>query len=580
MPIIRLITPWLTGLLFTFLTVIAPATAKNDGNSPPDGDWLGVLSTPGGELRLLVTAIEQADGSYRGQLESLDQAPGQKIPMSEFAIDRNRMAFTIAAMGASYSGTWNDQTQHYEGEFSQGMTLPLAFARPGTIDVTVIDGMDGVWEGMLVRGETELAFTLNVETGEDSTQVTLDSVTQAAYGIPVSDFTRDGDSIGFRVPAANVTYRGEVNAEGDTLTGLWIRPGFPDAEVSFQRTAAAVTGPNRPQTPQAPFPYGAEEVHFDNPAAEGVTLAGTLTIPQGDGPFPAAILISGSGPQDRDETVWTHRPFAVIADHLTRNGIAVLRYDDRGFGESTGDFAASTSMDFASDTAAARAWLKTRPEIDAASIGLIGHSEGGLIAPVVAADNSDVAFLVLLAGPGTTGEQIILDQSLAAAEASGQGEAQLEILAGLIPQITGAVRDAADADAASQALDALLTDEVLAQLGIAPAQKSLVIGQNVRAWYRAFLRHDPAPWLARVDQPVLAVNGSLDIQVVPGANLAGIEAGLSGNDDVTILQLDGLNHMFQTAQTGEIAEYARIEETFAPSALELITDWITTRFGN
>ncbi len=578
MPIIRLITPWLTGFLFTLLVALAPASANNDANTPPDGDWLGVLSTPGGELRLMVTATEQADGSYHGELESLDQAPGQKIPMSEFAIDGDRMIFSIAAMGVSYSGTWNGETQHYEGEFSQGMSFPLAFARPGAVEVTVIDGMDGVWEGMLMRGETELAFRLNVQTGEDGTQVTLDSITQAAYGIPVTEFTRTGHAIGFRVPAANVTYRGELDTAGDSMSGQWVRPGFPDAVVSFQRTAEIVTGPIRPQEPVGPFPYSVEPVRFDNPEADGVTLAGTLTIPAGDGPFPAAILISGSGPQDRDETVWTHRPFAVLADHLTRNGVAVLRYDDRGFAESTGDFASSTSMDFASDTEAALAWLRARPEIDTSAIGLIGHSEGGLIAPVVAADNDAVAFLVLLAGPGTTGEQIILDQSLAAARADGRSEDELAVLAQLIPQITATVSAAADEAEARSDLNALLTDETLGLLGAAPAQRELLVSQNVRAWHRNFLRHDPADFLPRVDQPVLALNGSLDLQVLPGPNLAGLETGLAGNRDVTVLELDGLNHMFQTARTGTIAEYAEIEETFAPHALELVSDWIAARF--
>jgi uncharacterized protein len=574
----RHISPWLTGLLIALVMTITQASADDSATATPSGDWLGVLATPGGELRLLVTASEQADGSYRGELESLDQAPGQKIPMSEFAIDADTMRFAIAAMGASYSGQWNAQTQRYEGEFSQGMAFPLAFARPEAVEISVVEGMDGVWEGMLTRGETELAFTLNVETGEDGTQVTLDSVTQAAYGIPVTDFARDGEMIGFRVPAANVTYRGRLSADGDAMSGQWTRPGFPDAEVGFQRTAAVVTGPNRPQEPTGPFPYTVETVRFDNSEAEGVTLAGTLTIPAGDGPFPAAILISGSGPQDRDETVWTHRPFAVLADHLTRNGIAILRYDDRGFAESTGDFAASTSLDFASDTEAALAWLEARPEIDTSAIGLIGHSEGGLIAPIVAADNDAVAFLVLLAGPGTTGEQIILDQSLAAARAGGRSEEELDVLARLIPQITGTVSAAADEEAARSALNALFTDETLALLGAAPAQRELLVSQNVRAWQRTFLQHDPADYLSRLDQPVLALNGSLDLQVIPGANLAGLEAGLAGNADVTVLELEGLNHMFQTAQTGMIAEYAEIEETFAPHALDLISDWIVVRF--
>lgn len=359
----------LSSVLIAFV-IASCAGASDDGdNLDPAGDWQGILSTPQGDLRLLITATQAPDGTHSAVLESLDQAPGQKIPVSGFSIDAHGMTFTIDAIGASYSGTWNTDSQGYEGTFSQGMDLPLTFVRPGEASLPVIAGMDGVWQGVLDRGDTPLELVLNIETTEAGTQITLDSVSQAAYGIPVTNLARDGSTVSFQVPAANVRYAGELDASGDILAGDWTRPDFPDARVSFQRSADTVTGPNRPQTPQAPFPYSAEDVRFDNPAAEGVTLAGTLTVPPGDGPFPAVILISGSGPQDRDETVWTHRPFAVIADHLSRNGIAVLRYDDRGFGESTGDFAASTSMDFASDTAAALAWLKTRPEIDGGSIG-------------------------------------------------------------------------------------------------------------------------------------------------------------------------------------------------------------------
>jgi len=438
------------------------------------GEWLGTLSTPGGNLRLLVTVTASDEDGFTATLESLDQAPGQQIPISAISMTDTQMAFEIAAIGASYRGDWNADSRSYDGIFNQGAALPLSFARPDPSDMT---------------------------------------------------------------------------------------------------------GPVRPQDPVAPLPYREQDVRFDNPAAEDVWLAGTLTLPAGDGPFPAAILISGSGPQDRDETVWTHRPFAVLADHLTRQGIAVLRYDDRGYGESTGDFAAGTSMDFATDAEAALAWLETHPEIDRSAIGLIGHSEGGLIAPVIAARNESVGFVVLLAGPGTTGQQVLLDQSIASARAAGRSEADLESLQTLITQIMDAVRAAPDEAGARRALDGLLTAEALAQLGATPEQKTLLINQNVRPWTRAFLRFDPAPHLAGVVQPVLALNGSLDIQVLPQPNLAGLRAGLAGNRDATILELEGLNHMFQTARTGNVAEYAQIEETFNPAALALIGDWITERFA-
>ena len=561
--------------LMLCLGLTAPALADDH----LAGDWLGTLSTPSGTLRLMVHAIETGDGGLTATLESLDQAPGQRIPMSEFFIDDTEMRFEISALGASYQGEWDAQAGHYDGEFTQGATLELDFARAEAAPVIVIDGLDGSWTGQLDRDAIQLEFTLNVETGEDGTSASLDSVTQGAFGIPVAGLEREGDTVRFRVPAANVTYEGQLDAEGRVLTGNWQRPGFDDAVVRFERQSIDVERPSRPQTPVAPFPYREFDVRIDNPAAEGVTLAGTLTLPQGEGPFPAAVLISGSGPQDRNETVWTHQPFAVLADHLTRHGIAVLRYDDRGYADSTGDFASSTSMDFASDARAVTDWLRTQPVIDANAVGLIGHSEGGLIAPAVAADNPDIAYIVLLAGPGTDGQEIILDQSIAAARASGRSEADLERLHGIVLQITDAARMAPDEATARAALDEILTPEVLTFLGATPDQKSLFIGQNVRAWQRAFLNHDPADYLGDVDQPVLALNGSLDLQVVPGPNLAGIEAGLAHNGDVTLMELPGLNHMFQTAQTGTIPEYAQIEETFNPEALTLIEDWINSRFG-
>ena len=417
----KLATAMTRAALVIGLGLSAPALAQDDHT----GDWLGTLTTPNGALRLMVHARETEDGGLTATLESLDQAPGQRIPMSEFFINDTEMRFEISAIGARYQGDWNAQAGHYDGEFTQGATLELDFARADAAPVVVIDGLDGSWTGQLDRDAIQLEFTLNVETGEDGTSASLDSVTQGAYGIPVAGLEREGDTIRFRVPAANVTYEGQLDAEGRALTGSWQRPGFDDAVVRFERQSMEVEQPNRPQTPVAPFPYRAFDVRIDNPSAEGVTLAGTLTLPEGEGPFPAAVLISGSGPQDRNETVWTHQPFAVLADHLTRNGIAVLRYDDRGYADSTGDFASSTSMDFASDARAVTEWLRTQPVIDANAVGLIGHSEGGLIAPVVAAGNPDIAYIVLLAGPGTDGQEIILDQSIAAARASGRSEADL-----------------------------------------------------------------------------------------------------------------------------------------------------------
>jgi pimeloyl-ACP methyl ester carboxylesterase len=543
------------------------------------GDWLGTISTPSGDLRLLLTLDFDENGELTAVLESLDQAPGQKIPVSAISIDETQLDFEIATIGASYQGIWSQEAAAYEGVFNQGMALPLNFARTDHIALPVVEGMDGVWEGDLHREAGSLHLTVNVLTDDAGTHVTLDSVDQGAFDIPVVGFERNGDQVGWRVPAANVTYVASLSADGQSISGLWTRPGMPDVDMEFTRTAFAVTPPARPQTPQAPFPYTSEEVSFDNPAASDVRLAGTFTLPEGDGPFPAVVLITGSGPQDRDETVWTHKPFAVIADHLTRHGIAVLRYDDRGFGESTGSFSDAVSSDFADDAAAAASWLAQRPEIDPRRIGLVGHSEGGLIAPMIAADNDAIAFLVLLAAPGTDGQSLLLEQSQLITRVGGASEDDLATLYEIQTELFTAVAAAEDRAAARDALDELLTPELIEIIGVLPDQRDMVIRQMTSDWYRQLLRHDPAPWLARTRQPVLALQGSLDLQVAPTSNLDGLRQGLTANPDVTLTLLENRNHMFQTAETGSIAEYGQIEETFSPEALVMMSEWINARFG-
>ena len=553
------------------------AQAQEDDRN---GDWIGALETPGGTLRLLITISSADDGAHTAVLESLDQAPGQKKPVSSVSVSESRLVFEIAPIGASYNGEWNAEAQRFDGEFTQGMALPLSFSRPGQQTATIIEGLDGRWEAELDREGTVLRLALNVETNDEGTRATLDSIDQAAYGIPVTSLTRNGADVSFQVPAAQVRFDAQLASNAMSLAGEWTRPGFPDVELVFSRVSNEVVEANRPETPQAPFPYTIEEVRVANPEAAGVVLAGTLTVPEGDGPHPAVVLISGSGPQDRDESVWEHKPFAVLADHLSRNGIAVLRYDDRGFAASTGEFATATSADFASDAAAALAWLSTQPRIDPDSTGVIGHSEGGLIAPMLAGHRHAPDFMVLLAGPGTTGREIILEQTGLMARAGGQSEADIELALAALSELTAELIDVPDGEAARARLDEIVTPGHLAALGVPETQRHVLLSQMGRNWYVEFLRHDPSRFLEQVDQPVLALVGSLDLQVPAASSLAGLRSGLAGNNDATILELEGLNHMFQPAQTGALAEYALIETTFDPAALELISDWINERFAD
>lgn len=345
---------------------------------------------------------------------------------------------------------------------------------------------------------------------------------------------------------------------------------------------------NRPQTPKPPFNYTSEDVTFVNPQADGIKLAGTLTMPKGVTKPTVAILISGSGPQDRNSRIeqFNHSPFLVLSDYLSNHEVAVLRYDDRGVAESEGDFEAATSYDFASDVHAAIAYLKTRDDLDPSKIGLIGHSEGGLIAPIVAADNEDVAFMVLLAGPGVDGATVLETQSRKSMEQYGVSKEQLDENEKLTTIIYGAIQEHMNDDT----LKAVITRELITfkaenpESIVAPLISEAMINQQLKAidseWIKTFIRIQPMDYLRKANCPVLALNGEKDVQVISDINLAGIRAGLSlaPTKDTTIMELPDLNHLFQKAETGSVQEYSQIEETYNEEVLGMILMWINERF--
>lgn len=460
------------------------------------------------------------------------------------------------------------------------------------------DAVEGTWLGTLTLPGAELRVVVHLEAGEDGAlSATMDSPDQGARGIPVREATfRDG-RLTLDIAAVGASYEGVLDGRG-RLVGEFSQGGA-DLPLTLERVEA-VEGPPRPQEPTPPFPYRSEDVRYPVPEA-GIELAGTLTLPQGDGPFPAVALVTGSGAQNRDSEVFGHKLFLVLADHLTRRGIAVLRSDDRGVGESEGVFAEATSRDFADDAAAAAAYLRARPEIDPAAIGLVGMSEGGLIAPMVAAemapadaeaaDSDRLAFIVLLAAPGLPGEEILYLQGALISRAMGADEEAIESSRRTQERLFRVIREEEDPEARAERLEAVLREIVdetpeaeRAARGIPPGAEEQWIESQVRAvrgpWFRYFLLHDPRPVLRRVTVPVLAIGGELDLQVPPAENLPVIEEALreAGNPDVTIVELPGLNHLFQPATTGAPAEYARIERTFSPEAMELVADWILERF--
>jgi alpha-beta hydrolase superfamily lysophospholipase len=567
--------PILAALLAVLLAPAAHATQESRA-----GDWHGTLTTPSGALRLLLTIRDGAGGALAAELESVDQAPGRKIPVLSIAVAGGRLTFAIPALWAVYEGRWDPARNLFAGTFTQnGISLPLDLARGAGEAQPTISGLDGSWETRIERNGVQLRLILRVATGSLGTIALLDSPDMMANGLVVTGLAREGQAVRFAVPAGGSSFQGNLSADGARMSGRWSRAGYPDSEVVFaRREAAADAAPRRPQEPHPPFPYRSEEVRIPNMRAPGVTLAGTLTLPPGHGPFPAAILISGSGAQDRDESLMGHKPFAVLADYLTRQGIAVLRYDDRGTAQSTGRYGGATSADFATDAAAAFAYLRTRREIDRNAIGYIGHSEGGMIGPLAAADSAGAAFMVLLAGPGERTRGLLEAQRRAIGQAMGMSEAELDragLLQARVIEIASGDLPQAEAEAAMRAA---MSDTALAGSGIVAAQRDMLIRRALDPWFRWFLRYDPAPALSALRMPVLALNGSLDRQVLPAANLAGIRAATAGNGDVTLTELPGLNHLFQTARTGGIGEYAEIEETMAPVVLRTVADWIKARF--
>ena len=446
----------------------------------------------------------------------------------------------------------------------------------------------GDWSGTLNAGGTQLRLIFHFTPKPGGGLAgTLDSLDQGTNGLFFSLVRQTGAKVRAEALALNAVYEGTLDPAGKTITGHWVQ--FTLFPLTLTRITAAprtaLLQNDRPQEPKPPFPYTSTDVSFPGGAA-GVTLAGTLTLPPpsaGPGPFPAAVLIAGSGPNDRDETILRHKLFLVLADDLTRRGVAVLRYDKRGVGKSTGSYALATSRDFAEDAQAAFAYLKTQPHINAAKVGLIGHSEGGLIAPMVAAKSPTVAFLVLLAGPGYPGERIIAEQAALIGKAEGASDADVALSQVLEKKLLAVAATEADPLAARTQIAALLTQSLAA---LTPAQKKkigdtgpLLQAQSaalVSPWFHYFLTYDPAPTLRQVHCPVLALDGSLDLQVPPAENLAAIRSALKagGNADVTTTELPGLNHLFQTAKTGSPSEYGTIEETVAPALLKTVGDWV------
>ena len=432
----------------------------------------------------------------------------------------------------------------------------------------------GNWNGKLDLPTTKLEMIFKITTDESGKLISkLDVPAQGAKDLQVTDTKVNGDSLHLNVAMIFGKYLGKFTSDS-TIEGQWKQSG-----MTFPLTlnkSKIITELKRPQTPQRPFPYIEEEVVYENKIA-GIKLAGTLTLPKNGENFPAVILISGSGAQDRDETIFEHKPFLVIADYLTRNGIAVLRIDDRGVGGSEGKTGEATSKDFAGDVLAGVNFLKTRKEINPAKTGLIGHSEGGLIAPLVATKTNDVAFIVLLAGPGIVGEQILYEQGKLINKAAGLTDEQARQNQKMQETIFNIILTETDSLIKIEKLQKTLTNGKYFMMN---DEQKAAVDNKVKTvdnvWFKFFLQYDPFPTIVKLKCPVLALNGEKDLQVPPKENLGAIEKALTegGNKNFKIMEIPGVNHLFQTCETGAIDEYAQIEETISPAVLEILLDWI------
>ncbi len=449
----------------------------------------------------------------------------------------------------------------------------FAFRAP---EVVRDSDLAGAWSGAIMLPGVELKVQILLSAAGDSWLGTIDIPQQSVRGLKLEAIVVAGQSVSFKIagipgaPTFSGKHDGAAKIEGDFTQG---GQTFP-----FELTRGELPKAKRPQNPVPPFPYSEESVTVTN---GDIKLAGTLTTPAGKGPFPVVILVSGSGPQNRDEELFEHRPFAVWADHLGRNGIAVLRYDDRGVGESTGHHASATSTDLATDAEAWVGFLKNRP--GTGPIGIMGHSEGGIIAPMVAARNPDVAFIVMLAGTAVSGAEVLIEQNRALARASGATAEVSDRIAAAARGVFEAL--ASNADAAT--VRAKTLELVKAQTGKAEVDAAMEqsVAQAVaglkQPWFREFIRHDPAPDLRKVRVPVLALFGERDVQVVPAQNLPPLAEALqaAGNEHVTLKVIPQANHLFQKCTTGGVDEYAQIETTVEPEVLRLVGEWIQANAG-
>jgi pimeloyl-ACP methyl ester carboxylesterase len=516
----------------------------------------GELELHGRPLRSVALQLEQAsDGSLRANaLEEADALVLETAPPGRDGETRGSVTL--------------------RGKVSE---LELRPARP----VPETDWVLGDWRGTAVVAR----FGLHITRGPCGLLAgTFDSPDQGQTGLPLTGVRASEDVVVLEAKYIDMTIS-IARGTGDTRAAELVQ-GALRTPLILDR-GAWETGAGRPQDPRPPYPYEERAAQYVS-RSPGIRLAGTLTVPREPGPHPALVLVSGSGAQDRDELVAGHRPFLVLADYLTRLGYAVLRVDDRGVGGSSGDVLRARLDDGADDVGAGLEWLRAQPGIDPDRIGVLGHSEGGFVAPMVAARDPRVSFVVLLGAPAIQGRDLLLAQRSALSAAAGDPEddrlLDLELLERIFEVLDSRPPEAELESRVETAVTSWLAvlpepRRAAAEAMLAartPEQDAASLALWRTAWFQSLYHHDPTPSLAGMRVPVLAVYGELDLQVPPGLNAPALQAalGAGGDSRFTLVRLPGVNHMMQRAKTGRIEEYAEIEETIAPDVLQAIGDFL------
>jgi pimeloyl-ACP methyl ester carboxylesterase len=457
--------------------------------------------------------------------------------------------------------------------------------------------LTGIWQGNLNVQGNQIPIVFHIAKDSANKFVaSFDSPSQHAFNLSCERVILNGDSVTVTMAIIKGKYVAEFSKDQKQLIGSWFQgPGSLPLTVTKTSETASVKERKRPQTPKPPYPYHSMDVVYQN-ADQSIQYGATLTYPNAavnkdpasSDKYAAVILITGSGQQDRDETLFDHKPFAVIADYLTKKGFAVLRVDDRGMGKSTGNFDQSTTLDFVKDVEASVDFLEKQPQIDKGKIGLIGHSEGGMIAPIVADERKEIQFIVLLAGPGIPIMDLMQQQIEAVSLSEGNSPAEAKANGFLLHCVWEEAKKNEDLNSTIKniriKLDAWSKTQDSATLAKIRGQDTTSINNQITQaitalsgkWFNYFIYFDPQPYLKQLHCKVLALAGSKDVQVVAGSNLSGIRSSLkkSKSPAYDVIEIPGLNHLFQTCVKGSPSEYNDLEESFSPKALEIMGDWL------